>query len=226
MRKFAFANGEYYHVYNRGVDKRDVVIDGDDVTRFLQSMSEFNTLEPIGSIYERIIARKRKNFGSLASKGRQGKLVELVCYCLNQNHYHFILQQLADQGIEKFMHRLGTGYTKYFNLKHGRSGSLFQGNFKAIRVDSNEYLLRLSAYVNLNHLVHRSDRSPAGAVQSVSSWPEYRNWGQGSSALCNRRIICEQFRNAEEYALFARETLESIRAWRGVPGELQNLLLE
>jgi len=76
------------------------------------------------------------------------KLVDVVCYCLNSNHYHMILKQKSNDGIKKFMHKLGTSYTMYFNKKLKRSGSLFQGKFKSIHIDSNEYLLYLSAYVN------------------------------------------------------------------------------
>src|SRR3990170_4161855 len=109
MRKVKFANGEYYHIFNRGVEKRDVFTNQDDLNRFFQSMSEFNTLKPIGSIYLASF-RKNKLLRSLAPKS-DDKLVDFICYCFCPNHYHFILQQVADKGIVKFMHRLGSGYT-------------------------------------------------------------------------------------------------------------------
>ena len=118
-----FANGEYYHIYNRGVDKRSVFMDKFDFERFLQSIEEFNSENPIGSIYENSFIKDQ-------TEGKKKKLVRIICYCLNPNHYHFILEQLVDRGIEKFMHKLGLGYTQYFNLKHHRSGALFQGPFR------------------------------------------------------------------------------------------------
>ena len=151
MRKEIFANNEFYHIFNRGNDKRNVFNDKFDFYRFLQSMHEFNLLEPIGSIYEYSFIKDEVK--DRASK--KGNLVNFVAYCLNPNHFHLILQQIADKGIEKFMQRLGTGYSKYFNKKYKKSGSLFQGTFKARHIDSNEYLLHLSAYVNLNNRVHR-----------------------------------------------------------------------
>src|SRR5437868_10728186 len=131
MRKTSFVTGEFYHVYNRGIDKRNIFSDAKDIARFFQSMQEFNNIETIGSIYENSFSSP---LGSLASKLRKPnkRLVNFICYCLNPNHYHFLLEQIAEKGIEKFLHRLGTGYTKYFNIKNKRSGSLFQGTFKAI----------------------------------------------------------------------------------------------
>ena len=147
IRKVAFVENEFYHIYNRGVDKRTIFSDRNDLDRFFQSMQEFNTIEPIGSIFENSF---KKDDGSI-----KFPLVKFVAYCLNPNHFHFVLTPIEERGIEKFMHRLGTGYTKYFNEKHSRNGALFQGVFKANHINSNEYLLHASVYVNLNYKVHK-----------------------------------------------------------------------
>src|SRR3989344_8034371 len=152
MRKTTFANGEFYHIYNRGVDKRDVFLNENNFNRFLQSTKEFNTLDPIGSIYWNSF---NKDGDRSQLRRRTSKLVNIVCYCLNTNHYHFVLEQIVDGGISEFIKRLAGGFTKYFNAKYDRTGVLFQGKFKANHIDSNEYLLHASAYVNLNNLVHK-----------------------------------------------------------------------
>ena len=211
MRKAKFVNNEYYHIFNRGVDKREVFSDQDDLSRFFQSMCEFNTIEPIGSIFENSF----RQLGNRMSK--QSKLVNFVCYCLNPNHYHFILEQATDNGIEKFMHRLGIGYTKYFNKKYDRSGVLFQGGFKAVHIDSNEYLLHLSAYVNLNDKVHSLGNSVSKLV--LSSWEEYID---GRNSFCNKDIILGQFKNLLEYKNFAENSLIDIKERK----ELEKMLLE
>ena len=108
MRKFRFANGEYYHVYNRGVDKRTVFLDQYDFERFFQSIEEFNSLKPIGSLFE-------NSFRNLLSNPI-AKLVDVMCYCLNPNHYHMILRQRVNNGISEFMRRIGTGFTQHFNF--------------------------------------------------------------------------------------------------------------
>lgn len=206
MRKTPFEIGEYYHIYNRGVDKRTIFTDEDDMDRFYDSIEEFNVLEPIGSIYENSFA---KRLGSPTSKSdlESDALVSLIAHCANPNHFHLILRQESEKGIEKFMQRIGTGYTKYFNNKYERSGSLFQGRFKSIHVDSNEYLLHLSAYVSLNDRAHQLGSPTSKLVQSRSSWGEYMDERVGG--ICEKEIILEQFENIDEYKEFALSSLES-----------------
>ena len=142
MREIKPAEKEFYHLYNRGVDKRKIFLEQRDLERFLAGMDQFNTLKSIGSL------------GRGHSVSTEPKLVKLIAYCLNQNHFHLILEQVANKGIERFMHKLGMGYAKYFNTKYKRSGALFQGKYQVRHVDSNEYLLHLSAYINLNDKAH------------------------------------------------------------------------
>lgn len=212
MRKIQFVNGEYYHIYNRGVDKRVVFNNNDNLGRFLKSMKEFNIIEPIGSIYEHSFLRNE--LGSLAPKSqapKSHKLVKFICYCLNPNHYHFLVQQVSNDGIKKFMHRIGTGYTNYFNEKYKRAGSLFQGNYKATHVDLNEYLLHISAYINLNNRVHfRQLGSLASKLAFKSSWEEYID-NTNDNGICDKGVILSQFKNGLEYKKFAEEALELIK---------------
>ena len=95
MRKTKFATGEFYHIYNRGVDKRNIFEDPEDFWRFLESMKEFNREDAIGSLYA--LNNDKEKFRGSASKNK--KLVNFVAYCLNQNHYHFILEPLVEGGI-------------------------------------------------------------------------------------------------------------------------------
>lgn len=199
MRKLRFINGEYFHIFNRGVDKRDIFMNQDDLSRFFQSMSEFNTLVPIGSIYAASFHKNNQPLRNLVSKSEE--LVDFICYCLCQNHYHFILKQLTDRGIEKFMHRLGLGYTNYFNKKYKRSGSLFQGTFKANHINSNKYLLYASSYVNLNYKVHQLTSNLFS-----SSWEDYIDL-DGREKFCNTDIVLNQFANKSEYKSFAEESI-------------------
>lgn len=220
MRKTEFVNGEYYHIFNRGIDKRVIFPQRDDFQRFFQGMELFNVVDPIGSIYESLFRKNKlgNSVSKLTVETKQSrKLVNFVCYCLNLNHYHFILQQLIDRGIEKFMHRLGVGFTKYFNQKYQRSGVLFQGPFKAVHVDSNEYLLHLSVYVNLNYKIHRLGNSRLGNSVSKSSWDEYAGvLGKNEKSFCEKDIIFNQFDTASEYKKFAEDSLETTRAHKDI----------
>lgn len=226
-RKEPFITGEHYHILNRGVDKRDIFGDQEDLDRFFQSINEFNTLEPIGSIYE----NSRGGSTATNTPDTNIKLVAFVSYCLNPNHYHFILQQMVDGGISEFMKRLG-GYTWYFNNKYKRSGSLFQGRFKSVHIDSNEQLLHTSVYVNLNDRVHSCGGSTATGVANAgltrSSWREYMEdyiteYPENTkNVFCKKDIILDQFRNKNEYKSFAEESLEIIKENKMI----QKLLIE
>lgn len=221
MRKVKFVNEEYYHIFNRGVDKRTIFEQKQDLDRFFQSMDEFNVIEPIGSIYSNNLNKNKK----LRSSAPQ-KLVEFICYCLNQNHYHFILKQLVDNGIKNFMHKLSTGYTNYFNQKYKRRGSLFQGRFQAIHVDSNEYLLHLSSYVNLNYKVHNLEKFRSSAPKLMqSSWKEYIGDGgddKDGKVFCNKNIILDQFGSVLDYKKFTEDSLKRIKENK----EIEKFLLE
>ena len=97
MRKIKFENGEFYHIFNRGNNKRPIFINRFDLNRFLLSMKEFNTKEPIGSLYLRALEREE------AEATPKSQLVEFICYCLNPNHYHFLVKQLIKDGVQKFL---------------------------------------------------------------------------------------------------------------------------
>lgn len=205
MRDAPFVEGEYYHLYNRGVDKRSIFQDRDDMGRFFQSIQEFNCIDPIGSIFLNSFNKDRK---------KKGNLVEIICYCLNPNHFHFVATPLVENGISEFMKRLSGGYTQYFNSKHKRSGALFQGKFKSSHIDSNEYLLHVSAYVNLNN---RFKGSPH--LLSKSSWHEYTE--RGSDYICNPKIVLAQFKNSKEYQIFAESSLGDILKRKEFERELE-----
>ena len=218
MRNIKFSTKEFYHIYNRGVDKRDIFMNSADLYRFFKSMSNFNVVEPIGSIYEHSF----NQLGSSAPKSK--KLVNFIAYCLNQNHYHFILEPLVDDGVQKFMHRLSTGYTNYFNEKYKRNGSLFQGKYKAIHVKSNSYLLHLSVYVNLNFRVHKNLNKEWMKKLPISSFKEYIE--KTSKSFCKKEIILGQFKNKSEYKYFCDETLPNILSRKESEKELKFMLLE
>ena len=136
MRKTEFANDEYYHIYNRGVGKQEVFCCEKDYKRFIVKTRELNN--NLNDSQRDYIKRTASKNSKLKSKPGFGypkpgfdfnlefySLVEIICYCLNPNHYHFILKQLVDGGITQFMHKLGTSYAKFFNIKYDHSGWLF-----------------------------------------------------------------------------------------------------
>ncbi|MBI2052500.1 MAG: transposase [Candidatus Sungbacteria bacterium] len=145
-RKVPFAEGCYYHIYNRGTEKRDIFLDSKDYERFLYLLLACNDANPIlNSQYH------YRGFASIEKEEKKrDKLVDIVCFCLMPNHFHIMLKQVKEKGVPLFMQKLGTGYTMYFNVKKERSGALFQGVFKAVHIDKQNYLDRLTTYIHLN----------------------------------------------------------------------------
>ncbi len=210
MRKFQFQTGEYYHIYNRGVDKRDVFMDDEDYLRFLRSMREFNSIEAKGGFYMKYLREKaRRERGStskLEVEPQHRNLVEIISYCLNPNHFHFILKQIVDEGIIKFMQKLSTAYTMFFNQKYNRSGSLFEGTYKVIHVDDYGYLLKLLIYVNCNHEIHNLGKAEKWP------WSSYLDSvGSRNGTLCNLDMIKKEFGTQDEFRKFCDEIIPEIK---------------
>jgi len=204
MRKTEFANEEYYHIFNRGVDKRIIFQSQKDYERFLISMELLNDRRNNLMVKWRDFKKfnpraKLLDFPEFNSSKRE-RLVDLMAYCLNPNHKHLIMKQLVENGVQLYMHKLSTSYTNYFNVKYKRSGSLFQGPFKSVHINSNRQLLYLSAYVNSNHFIH--------GYKAENDWEYSSLWdylGRRSDSMCNLEPILNQFKTINEYEKFIRD---------------------
>ena len=150
MRRPKFANENLYHVYNRGVEKRKIFLDKNDYFRMIHNLFEFNDTEPAENIYYKSYELRSHNF---KEESRERKsLVKIHAFCLMPNHFHLLLEQIEDNGISEFMKKIGIGYAMYFNLKNERSGTLFQGRFKAVHISDHPHLIHLPYYIHLNPL--------------------------------------------------------------------------
>lgn len=202
-----FFNGEYYHIYNRGVEKRDIFLDEADYYRFILGVTGFNAVDPILNL------RRIKDNESGEAKINQEPVVDIVCYSLMPNHYHFLLRQISNGGVSKFMQKLGIGYTKYFNKRYDRTGVLFQGIFKARHISNNEYLLHLSRYIHLNALSlmrpnwHKDgieDKQGVEKFLKEYKWHSLPFWLKHKSCLIKLypEIVLGQFNSADDYMKF------------------------
>lgn len=203
--------GETYHIFNRGVDKRDIFKEKSDYWRFHKSLQIFNTQEQTGSMYRRRFKSEWITY--------QKPLVEVNAYCLLKNHFHLILTQLVEGGVSEFMKRVGGGYTCYFNERYERTGALFQGNYKRVHCATNELLLYLAAYVNYNNLVHDSKD------YFLSSAATYQ--GTRTESFVKPNLILSQYKPQKDFKEKAIETAEVITKQRKFDKEFQkNILCE
>lgn len=223
MRKSPIVENEYYHIYNRGVDKRDVFQDKGDFGRFVLAMNLLNDRQDglMQRWREFRLNHPEKHVRDflLASVKSRTPLVDVIAYCLNPNHYHFILKQREnDDGIKIFMQRLGNSYTRYFNEKNKRNGALFQGRFKSTHIKSTSQLLRMSVYVNCNSEIHGIC---AAKDYKWCGFPEYL--GERGNKLCNKKVVTSHFVGSKKYMTY---TQENIRDFRDRKEDEKSLLLE
>ena len=217
MRKETFENGEYYHIYNRGVDKRIITLDKFDSDRFIQGLIAFNTQDGIGSIRDIELQRER---GTLTIE-KEDPLVKIIAYCLNPNHFHLILKQLKANGISLFLHSEAGGYAKYFNRRHCRTGALFEGKFKSKWIEDVEELKYKSVYVNLNNRVHKLADSSNAVVRS--SWNEFK---AGVGKICKQEDVLKAFNSIDDYIDYAESTLLEIIEDKRLDKELKQIEFE
>lgn len=158
MRKPKFIDAHIYHVFNRGVEKRVIFLDDRDYFRFIHNLFEFNDENPVtnlGYFFDphAMNVESRANRSIIKKDRTQRKrLVEILLFTLMPNHFHLLVRQKAGSGIIRFMQKLGTGYTMYFNKKYERVGGLFQGRFKAVLLNSQEHFQYLPHYIHSNPL--------------------------------------------------------------------------
>lgn len=140
-----YAENAYYHVYNRGVEKRDIFLDDQDYRTFLHLLKIY--LSPPDKSAP---ALTRSNLVRPRPAQSISEEVKLIACCLMPNHFHLLLKQHSRDGMVKLMRRIATTYVMYFNERYQREGALFQGTYKAIGIDYEYYLLHLSRYIHLN----------------------------------------------------------------------------
>lgn len=152
-----YAPNSYYHLYNRGVEKRNIFIDRQDYSVFLFYLKEYLSPKPIIELREKlnspyITPFKKDKILKLINMNNFYNEIYLHSFSLLSNHFHLLIQQTSENSIDKFMNSLCTRYTMYLNRKLDRVGKLFQGVYKAVLVKTDEQLLQLSRYIHLNPL--------------------------------------------------------------------------
>ena len=187
-RKIDFINGNFYHIFNRGVDKRDIFLDTDDLSYFVNRLKDFNDINSYGGARISNLPKYKK------LRSPTSKLVEIYAYCLLPNHFHLVVEQKSEGGISKFMQKLLTGYTHFFNKKYERSGVLFQGGFKAKEINDDFYLKNILIYVTFNHKIHNISKAFKSSKDDVNIQYKMRKFFE--------------FHDFEEYANSIVETIK------------------
>ena len=175
-RSTPLVTGEYYHIFNRGVAYQPVFTNKRDYQRFLLALHYYQFINiPIRLSKFLQIPEEDRTKLFVEVTNSPDKIVDVVAYCLMPNHFHFLLKQTKEDGISKFLRLVINSYVKYYNTKYKRVGSLFQGVFKVVRVETDEQLLHLSRYIHLNPLVSYVVKEEEFLSYPWSSLQEYLN---------------------------------------------------
>lgn len=208
-RKLVLSTGEYYHVYNRGNSKQIIFLDEQDKRRFVKLMYLMNREEK---------ARIDENLLNEPYSSEHGKIVAIGAYVIMDNHFHILIKQTTDEGITKYMLRLGTAYAMYFNKKYKRTGKLFEGTFKAKHANDDIYMRYLYGYIHLNVgkmvdpnwkksvLIKRTDVIDFIKRYPYSSFHDYCGIMRPENHILSREEFPVYFRNTKEF-------VESILSW-------------
>lgn len=211
IRKINFVNNESYHIYNRGNGKQKIFLDPKDYWRFIDLLYAINTTNKFNfsdslkgiPIYER---------------AQDEPLVSIEAYCLMPNHFHIVISPLSENGISIFMQKISTAYVMYFNEKYNRTGSLFEGKFKAEHLNTDRYLKYIFSYVHLNPIkLKQSDWKESG-IKNKKSALEYLNTYEYSSFLDYQGIKRQQnkilkLKTFQGYFVNKKDILNELMTW-------------
>ena len=214
-RNVAISIDEFYHIYNRGNDKREVFHDEKDFARF----------QSLLYICNNIATTHLSNFqdatqSKLFSVEREDTIVHIGAYCLMPNHFHLLVREKIEGGTSLFMQKLSTAYTMYFNKKYDRAGGLFQGRFKAKHLNTDQYLKYQFSYIHLNPVAFVEDGWKNKKIKSArrakeylssykySSYKDYLSADRVERVILGKEFFPDYFSNQIEIELMVDDWLK------------------
>lgn len=216
LRKDPFITGEYYHIYNRGIDRRTIFKLERDYERFMMLLYVCNSTQEPPIRLDNLINHLHKNYKEIMILDRGKPLVSIGAWCLMTNHFHLLVKQEVDEGITKFMRKVGVGYSMFFNIKYNRKGALFGGLFKSklIGVDDN-YMIKLLAYIHLNPLeinfpdienkrgeYNQNEMKEFVDSYRYSSYQDYMGINRVEKSILNKESFPEYFNTNQSFVEF------------------------
>jgi len=211
-RKFKFSIDEFYHLYNRGIERRTIFLDLKDKERFINLLFLCNGSKPL-------VFKDIPQGLPLGKVNRGEPLVAIGAYCLMPNHFHILVSEIIENGISKFIWKLLTAYSMYFNKKYKRTGRLFEGTFRAEYVDKDEYLEYLFAYIHLNPIKLIDPKWRENGVSNMieskqflkdyrySSYSDYIGESRPETTILNKSAFPEYFESSKEFEDYVADWL-------------------
>ena len=197
-------------------------MDKQDHFRFIHNLYEFNDQERSELNYYKFRDYGANGKIAEAEKKDRNPLVSLLSFCLMPNHYHLLLSPKKEGGIPQFMQKLNMGYSKYFNQKYERTGTLFQGRYKHILVSDDTHFLHLPFYIHFNPLdlmypEWRENKmsDPKKALEFLKSyrWSSHLDYLKVKNfpSILNMKPLMEIFGSYSDYQKLVENYLKDIQ---------------
>ena len=221
MRKLVFANDEVYHVFNRGIEKKDTFTNKREYSRAILTLSYYRFSETPLRLSKVLLLEKEERREFFESLEEGVRRVEVIAYCLMPNHFHFLLKQTINGGLQRFLADFQNSYTRYFNTRHNkRNGPLFQGAFKAVHIEDDNQLIHVSRYIHSNPVVSFLIEEKKLDSYEWSSYPEYIALRQ--TGICDCDLVLGLFKSSGFYRRFVQDQIDYAKKLE----RIKHLLLE
>lgn len=203
-RKVIFVNDEIYHVFNRSVANQEILVIKRSIDRFLDLLSFYRFDQKIRySFFNRASPAERENY--LAKLYKQKPLVNIHAYALMPNHFHLLLGQKQEKGVERFVSNIQNSFAKYFNIRSKRNGPLFQRPFKATHISSDKEFLHVSRYIHLNPVTSYIFEFDNLSSDPITSFPSYL---KPTKSFVNTNLLIEIAGSVKHYENFVKNQIE------------------
>lgn len=219
-RAIPLVTNEIYHVFNRGINRQPTFTNKKEFNRAIQTIKFYRFAKPPLRLSKFLLLEQRRQDEIIQIVQVSVKAVEIFAYCLMPNHFHFLLKQLIDGGIAKFIGNFQNSYTRYFNTLHKRDGSLFLDQFKALRIETDEQLIHLSRYIHLNPYTGFVVKT----FDELELYPfsSFNHYIKGDENTISSNFILGFFKNLESYKQFVFDQANYQRELKFI----EHLLLE
>ena len=208
--------GEIYHVFNRGIDGRTTFSAKKEFERSKELLRfyQWSGLSVRYSVFgEWDTVRQVDFFKKIRSKSKP--LVGILAYCLMPNHFHLLVRQEIDGGISKFLSNFQNSYTRYFNTKNRRIGSLFLDQFKGVRIEEENQLLHVSRYIHLNPFTSFVVRT-LDELETYP-WSSLREYlGSDTTQICQKQMLLGLIKRKTSFRSFVFDHAEYQRRLAGI----------
>ena len=216
-----FVNGEIYHVFNRTIYKGAIFNSAGNCERAVETIKFYLPENATIRYSHFLLLNKEDRSNFLKQMLNSPRIVDLISYCIMPTHFHLLLRQNSEDGIEKFMRKFLISFTKYFNLKNNGEGPLFKSQFKSVKIEDESQLLHVNRYIHLNPFSSKIVKNISDLENyRWSSLPEYI--GKSMESICEKSIILSNFKNAAEYRKFVFDQADYQKRLK----EIRHLIVE